>query len=259
MADRVEPLAGERQPGESNKAVQACNDYLRLGPGRSLVLLIQKFNTSQVNSAPTHSKQTLEQWSSRFTWADRAATYDKRLEEEKNLRAKEIMDSGLALDYERVVKLKKMADFLEAQVYAQAPIIITTTPQADSDSENAGEATSFTVGSTYPNIWVHDVKSIGQGAGAQRVDIYRFNSAILDQYRGVLDDLAKETGGRISKHEMTGKNGGPIELNDEQHDRTVSALAQALGALISTGGTGEANPLGSAESAAVDGAADESV
>jgi len=258
MSDRLEPLAGMRQVGESNKAVQACNDYLRLGPGRTLLGLFRKYKDTQLDATPTRSRVTIEHWSSDYRWADRASVYDQRLETEKNLRARQIMESGLALDYERVVKLKKMADFLETQVYAQAPIVITTTPNTDNDSGEGEAPASFTVGSTYPNVWVHDVKSIGQGPAAQRVDIYRFNSAILDQYRGVLDDLAKETGGRIAKHEMSGPNGGPIEINDEQHDRAVSTLAAALGALLSPGGAGEENILGAAEPTAMDGIADES-
>lgn len=32
----AELLAGQRQPGEKGRAMSACNDYLLMGPGRSL-------------------------------------------------------------------------------------------------------------------------------------------------------------------------------------------------------------------------------
>ena len=32
-------LAGRRQKGESSRAVQGCNDFLRMGPGRSIAAL----------------------------------------------------------------------------------------------------------------------------------------------------------------------------------------------------------------------------
>ena len=32
----------------------------------------------------------------------------------------------------------------------------------------------------------------------------------IEQFRGVLDDIAKETGGRIKKSEFTGANGSPL-------------------------------------------------
>jgi hypothetical protein len=41
------------------------------------------------------------------------------VEEEKNRRAREIMESGLALDYERVVELKNLAVFLKDQIFAE--------------------------------------------------------------------------------------------------------------------------------------------
>jgi hypothetical protein len=251
MSNRIEPLAGERQPGESNKAVQACNDFLRLGPGRSLVVLLKGYRETQENTAPTRKQNTLWRWSADYLWQDRSGLYDQRLEDEKNKRAKAIMESGLALDYERVVELKTLADFLKQQIFAQAPVIVVT--QADQ------EQPSLSIGETYPYVWLRDVKQIGQGDKAQRVDIIRFNSALLDQFRGVLDDLAKETGGRIAKHEVSGPNGGSIDINDEHHNRAISSLASALGALISGSGSSEESDVGSTMETAVGSAADEGV
>lgn len=169
-------LTGERQLRESAKAVQACNDYLRMGPGRSLAELHRQYIGIHGNAAPTRSRNTLLRWSSRYSWSKRAETYDTRLEAEKNERAREIMQTGLALAHERVEKLKELAAFLEDQIKEQ---------------NEAGQ---------YDNVWLPDAKQIGSGKDAERVNLERFNSALIEQYRATLDDIAAETGGRQRKH-----------------------------------------------------------
>lgn len=179
MADEITLLAGQRQKRESKNARLACNDYLRMGPGRRLSDLRHRYCQMQKNHAPTQSKSTLWAWSSRYNWAARAEEYDARLEDEKNQRAQEIMQSGLSLPYERVVKLKELASFIEDQMYEQ------------------GED------GVYHNVWMPDVKVVGYGDNATVVDIEHFNSAIIIQYRETLDDLAKETGGRVNRTDVT--------------------------------------------------------
>jgi len=147
-----------------------------MGPGRSLRSLVSHYvNESERIRTPTTNFATLGAWSSRYEWQARAESYDAQLEQQKTARANEIMHSGLALEHERVEKLEHLAAFLEEQIYEQ------------------GEDGVF------HNVWLPDVKQIGAGEFAERVDIERFNSALIDQYRGTLDDLAKETGGRRIK------------------------------------------------------------
>lgn len=175
----LEPLSGQRQKGESDKAIQAANDFLRLGPGRTLSALLSKYSESNHFKPPTKSLATLKDWSMKFDWQERAAAFDATWEARKNAERQAELDYGLSLDFERVRKLKNLADFLEAQLFERG--------------EN-GE---------YHNVWVPDVKSIGSGEHAERVDIERFNQAIFSEYRATLDDLAKEVGGRIKKSDVT--------------------------------------------------------
>ena len=183
---KIQLLAGQRQKGERLTAIQACNDWLRLGAGRSLPRLLERYTEVDQDIPPTRSIATLKSWSSRYEWQKRADTYDAELERRKNERRQEVMDSGLALDFERTDELKRLAHFLIDQIYEQGK---------DGD---------------YHNIWLPDVKQIGSGKDAERIDIERFNAAIISELRGVLDDLAKETGGRKQKHEMMGEGGGAI-------------------------------------------------
>jgi hypothetical protein len=175
----VELLSGQRQKSESDKAIIACNEWLRMGPGRSIADLVQKFTDSNSGSQPTTSYGTLRKWSSDYSWSERATEFDANWETRKNAEREAVLGYGLAHEYERVRKLYRLAAMLEAQIYERGMY---------------GEL---------HNLWVPDVKSIGSGEFAERVDIERFNSALLEQYRKVLDDIAKETGGRIQKTDIT--------------------------------------------------------
>jgi hypothetical protein len=160
--------------------VGACNDFLRMGAGRSLTALLQDYQDkskfTKKFKAPTTSISTLYTWSSRFGWSERAAAYDADWERRKNDESSNARNAGLALESERIKKLVRLANLLEAQIYKE--------------NEYTGEL---------DGLWLPDVKQIGSGDDAERVDIVRFNTGLVSEFRAVLDDLAKETGGRVKK------------------------------------------------------------
>src|SRR5688572_691912 len=84
----IQPLSGQRQKSESDVAVIACNDFLRMGAGRKLSDLIHSYSqqvTRKRNFAPpTLDYETIRQWSSKFDWAERASEYDATFEARKN-------------------------------------------------------------------------------------------------------------------------------------------------------------------------------
>lgn len=180
-------LSGVRKANESDKAVQACNDYLRLGPGRTLGKLADKYAKTRRSMPPTDSENTIKVWSAENEWLARASNYDAELEQEKNERRRKEMENGLALDYERVRKLKRLAAFLEGEIYFEGDGTEIVSDEGD------------TVSDAHPKVWLADVKQVGSGEFAERVDLVRFNSALIAEYRAALDDLAKEVGGRKAK------------------------------------------------------------
>lgn len=184
----LELLAGEQQNYESSAAIQACNDYLRMGPGRSLAELHRKYTESGYSSPPTESYGTLKQWSSKYGWVDRAERWDADAERRKTKAHRRAMQTGLALDYRRVEKLRDLAGFLWEQIFERG------------------------ASGKYHNVWVPDVKSVGSGDSVEIVDIERFNSAIIREFRETLDDIAKETGGRVKKQEISGPDDEPIRI-----------------------------------------------
>jgi hypothetical protein len=188
MSDQVTLLAGERQRGETRRAILACNDYLRMGPGRSLAKLIERYR-SAAETPPTKRLKTLKEWSTpkRYGWQARADEYDAETERIKNERRREVLETGLALDFERVTELKRLFDLLSGELYKMSR-------------------------RKYINLWLADVKQIGRGDDAERVDLRRFNAPIVDQIRGVLGDLAAETGGRAGKVDITTGGGQAIKF-----------------------------------------------
>jgi hypothetical protein len=50
-------------------------------------------------------------------------------------------------------------------------------------------------------LWTSDVKMIGTGEFQERVEFEEFNASEVQQYRGVLDDIAKEVSGRVQRQE----------------------------------------------------------
>ncbi len=198
--------------------MQACNDWLRLGPGRTLRALLKGYIKRHRNAAPTRSLGTLLHWSARFAWQARAGEYDAKLDAEKTRRAQHIMASGLALAHERVVRLKRLAKQLEDYLH-----------EAD-------------------NVWLPDVKQIGAGELAERVDIVRFNAALIEQFRATLDDLASETGGRRQGIDARLVNIDLSRLTDDQLERVAGGEDPLIVlATAGQGGAGEASAQGPAD------------
>ena len=182
----------ERIPGESKRANAALSDYALMGSVRGLRGLLKIYR--ERTGAPTTSWKTLSAWSADFAWVERSTRFDE-LQREKDqaayeARRRQIMESGFALDFERVAELKALYEKYREYL-------------AD---EN--------------NIWLPDVKSIRVGSSLEvtqdgksrevgeyeRVEYFRFNEALLNQLRGLLEDLAKETGGRVHKTDLTSKD-----------------------------------------------------
>ena len=91
----------------------------------------------------------------------------------------EALNVGLAKTSKRVELLKRLADKMVKELF-------------DDDL-----------------FWTDDRKGVGSGDIAEIIDYEKFNSAEITQLRGVLEDIAKEVGGRVQrvdqKTEISGK------------------------------------------------------
>ena len=61
-------------------------------------------------------------------------------------------------------------------------------------------------------LWLEDVKGVGSGEAAEIVEFEKFNQGEISEFRAVLEDIAKEVGGRVQKTDLT-SNGKAITLN----------------------------------------------
>lgn len=99
------------------------------------------------------------------------------LEELSKSSEHEALNTGLAVKEERVKRLALLAGMLEEDIFGGV-------------------------------LWTQDVKMIGTGEYQERVEFELFNASEVQQYRGVLDDIAKEVGGRVQKSEVDAKVSG---------------------------------------------------
>jgi len=221
-------LAGVQQEGETSNAVLACNDWLRMGPGRSFAVLNQRYNDMPRSQSPTQSLDTLHRWSSNNDWARRAQLFDQRWDDIKTEAYQQEMETGLALANERVRKLKRLAHVLEGQMYERGPV------------DETGER-------PFVNLWLTEHKMTGPGRDAQLVvSKRRFNAALVAQYLATLNDLARETGGRTTTHDhsISGRLDSAPLVTPEGYTDSLAKLVETLGAVLPSGGNGRDGAMG---------------
>lgn len=193
---------------ETNRSKQAFEDYFALGPGRSLSALVESYRKRTKPAPPTRQLTTLKVWSTQFGWqariAEREAEIAKQAKQALASEKAKVLQSGYALFFKRIETLNRLAELLWEEV------------------------------NTTDKRWLPDVKQIGAGESAERVDIVRFNAPLIEQLRGALNDLAAEMGERVKGIEVSGKDGGPIQMQDLEAVRArrwtavAPAMAEAL-------------------------------
>lgn len=94
------------------------------------------------------------------------------------------LSRGLARKEIRVLKLQKLAQKIEKDLFQER------------------------------TLWLENCKGVGSGDIAEIYYYEEFNKSEVDAYRGVLDDIAKEMGGRVHKTEVMGEDGGPVIIQN---------------------------------------------
>ena len=83
-------------------------------------------------------------------------------------------------------------------------------------------------------LWTDQIKMIGSGDAQQEVEYEEFNTAEVQQYRGALDDIAKEMG-----HRRTGIDLATQELESfldrAKHNLPADQYAALLALAVQTG------------------------
>src|SRR6266704_413917 len=178
MSDTLQGHPWDRQKDENGKLEpmlwwRRFEIYRLLAPVRTMTLADRtEVPDTDRKFAPTRWYMNAKQWK----WDERASAWDKfqaeELEKQIAAEQKRIFNRQYALIHKRVKALNKLAKKLEAYM----------------EDEN--------------NIWLPDVKSIGTGPSAERVDLIKFNDALISEYRATFADLADELGHLIKKTKM---------------------------------------------------------
>jgi len=196
---------------ETNRAKQAFEDYFLMGPNRSLRKLHRIYIGPTSRSPSTKHLRTLLEWSRVHGWQERVSQRELELAEAQFAAIKKgAKEAGYAFWPKRVEDLVALAELLLEEINEE------------------------------DKRWLPDVKAIGMGKFAERVDLVRFNSPLIEQFRRTLEDIASEMGERVKKVSLTGRDGGPIVIDhgaaarDALYSRLLSAIA----------GEGEAEQVG---------------
>jgi AAA+ ATPase superfamily predicted ATPase len=176
---------------EPNRWYQRFERLRLIGPNRSILALYleewiarQEKAGKSIANKPKCPPGAWSKAAKEWHWQERWEAWDQYLSDRAAKEAEErrlkILSSGFAQRHERVRKLDELANLLLVELL-------------DKDKR-----------------WLADVKQIGSGFTAERVDIVRFNSALIRQFRETLEDLAAEMGERVRGIEIFGKDGSPL-------------------------------------------------
>lgn len=175
----------DRLPGEPALWYHRFERFRLMAPVRSIPKVYREEKQSQnaekhrktQKAQPENPDSTWYAMARLWRWEERAAAWDAELdaELEKEIAAerKKVLRSELALQHKRVELLNRKAKQL-AEI---------------TDTED--------------QIWLLDVKSIGTGPDAERVDLVQFNDAAFKELREYLTDIADEMGERKKQDNST--------------------------------------------------------
>lgn len=166
----------ERIEGESALWYKRFERFRLMEPVRSIAAVYQdeylsKNHEKPRSNAPGDWYEQAKQWQ----WEERAAAWDAYQDEqlEKYILAerKKVLKSRYALMHKRVQELDELAALLRKEIHEKE------------------------------KYYLIDVKQIGYGEFAERVDIEIFNDKLISEFRATLADIAAEMGERVKKTE----------------------------------------------------------
>lgn len=214
---------------ETAKAQRAYADYLALGGERSLAKLAAMYHQNDPKSTPDNILRQLKRWSTEHGWQARLAAIAAEAEEHARqaeaARRREILETGFALDHERVQLLKELTATLVGELQGGRLWL--------------KDRKVFKVGEE-PVLNDDGTAVIGSKGQYEVYDFERPNSAWVTQVRGLLSDIADERGGRVKRTQtqITGKDDGPVRVETEdttpRDQRLADVAALVAGAFAAT-------------------------
>jgi hypothetical protein len=211
--DPGQPAHLEGGQREMRPANLCLRDYLDLGAGRTPAALLAQYVAQPPPGRALPTPRQISGWMRRYAWEQRACRFDElrsqRERAELATRRREMLERGVAQTHERVAELKQAYALLKK--YLQREDL----------------------------VWQVEVKYMRVEDGRyERVENLRFNAALFNQARALLADLARETGGRVLKTEISLPGPEPITYDfsglskSELKDLEKSMLEAGLGDVL---------------------------
>lgn len=167
----------ERMEGESPLWYRRFERYRLMELVRSIAAVFQEEETERNREKP-RTKPTGDWYeiAKQWQWEERAAAWDayqdEQLEKQILAERKKVLKSHYALMHKRVQELDELATLLRKEIHEKEKYYLT------------------------------DVKQIGYGEFAERVDLEVFNDKLISEFRATLTDIAAEMGERVKKQEV---------------------------------------------------------
>ncbi|HML22101.1 MAG TPA: hypothetical protein PKD09_10645 [Aggregatilinea sp.] len=178
------PAECEQLASETNKAYAAFMDYCRLGPGRSLAKLLDRYQTETKPGPdlppivpPTKRLATLKDWSGRFDWQKRVEAWDKAQDEAEQAlweaRRRRIREA----DWTAGESLRKLA----AQLLEQTPQFFKTTRRLVKGQNGAADREVITLALDQATLFkAIELASKLQRQAAELYDVHRMEHSGID-------------------------------------------------------------------------------
>jgi hypothetical protein len=197
MSDERKPWDQLEEEGESSLWYGRFRAYLLMGFKRS-VNAVFHLEAEETRDYPSTGVQGhWYEYAKKYRWEERALAYDTHwIEEQDKLIAQEreiVLRTGFALQHKRIEALDKIAN-----------ILIEMTEDED-------------------KVWLPDVKSVGFGPTAERVDIVNFNAPLFTLIEKYQASIAAEMGERVKRKDITVTELPPnVYLFDPDDDGSVT-------------------------------------
>jgi hypothetical protein len=202
---------------ETPRAAQAFADYLAMGPGRSLEKLLAQYRQQTANGirVPTLRFKTLADWSGTFCWQ---ARLDQIVSQERQA----VVSRGIVDKQNRLNALNDRWERLQKVIAERERQHVSI------DSLQPSPAAGASTG-----LMVLTVRFL---PGGGRVEEWAVDTSTLKEIREHEKQAAQEMGEWTEKREMTGKDGGPLEVKVEDARQQLTARLAAIATRRREGG-----------------------
>lgn len=197
-----EEIEETRLRGETARAKKAFLDYLQLGPARSIRQLVEMYRDPDIynqepgnpDSPPTRQAKRIQLWSAAFNWQSRVNKVRddqiNKMLEEQNKHLAESLQFKYASVANRIDVLNEMAELLVDHARAT-------------------------------NLQTKIIKQVGSGKNVKMVEEVQTDALTITAIRGLLSDLAAETGARVKTMKVRTPDGPLVDR------RTIFILPSA--------------------------------